>query len=253
MRTFFVQTMREVRGIFYTPVAYVVMALLLALIGYTFQAVVSYLNKAPSDVTVLEVTFGNGLFFFIFAITTSLITMRTFSEEFRMGTIEMLTTAPVKEWHIVLAKFFGTVIFYSVALAPTLIFFAIFSYVSNGHPAAKGLGAFGSAYLLLLLISMVFIAIGNFASSLVKDQVNAAVVSITMKIIYLWVPMMLNEMLNITDPRVRKASEFISPIMHMKDFSAGIVDSRRLIWYVSLTAFFLILTHHVFHSRKLKS
>jgi ABC-2 type transport system permease protein len=245
--------MREVRGIFYTPVAYVVMSLLLALIGYTFQAVISYLNKSPADVTLLQVTFGNGLFFFIFAITTSLITMRTFSEEFRMGTIEMLTTAPVKEWHIVLAKFFGTVIFYTVALAPTLLFFAIFTYVSNGHPAARGPGAFYSAYLMLLLIAMLFIAIGNFASSLVKDQVNAAVLSISVKIVYLWVPMMLEELLNVTDPRVRKAAEFISPLMHMRDFSSGIVDSRRIIWYVSVTAFFLILTHHVFHSRKLKS
>lgn len=253
MRTFFVQTMREVRGIFYTPVAYVVMALLLALLGYTFQAVVSILNKSPSDVTVLQVTFGNGLFFFIFAITTSLITMRTFSEEFRMGTIEMLTTAPVKEWQIVLAKFFGTVIFYAVALSPTLIFFAIFTYVSNGHPAAKGPGAFYSAYFLLLLISMLFISIGNLASSLVKDQVNAAVLSISVKIVYLWLPMMLEELMNVTDPRVRKAAEFVSPIMHMRDFSSGIVDSRRLVWYLSLTAFFLILTHHIFHSRKLKS
>jgi ABC-2 type transport system permease protein len=245
--------MREVRSIFYTPVAYVVMALLLALLGYTFQAVISYINKSPSDVTVLEVTFGNGLFFFIFAITTSLITMRTFSEEFRMGTIEMLTTAPVKEWQIVLAKFFGTVIFYAIALAPTLVFFIIFSMVSGGHPAAKGPGAFYSAYLMLLLISMLFIAIGNFASSLVKDQVNAAVLSISVKIIYLWVPMMLEELLNVTDPRVRAAAEFISPLMHMRDFSQGIVDTRRIVWYLSVTAFFLILTHHIFHSRKLKS
>ena len=245
--------MREVRGIFYTPVAYVVMALLLALLGYTFQAVISFINKSPSDVTVLEVTFGTGLFFFIFAITTSLITMRTFSEEFRMGTIEMLTTAPVREWQIVLAKFFGTVLFYAIALAPTLVFFTIFSIVSNGHPAAKGPGAFYSAYLMLLLISMLFIAIGNFASSLVKDQVNAAVLSISVKIIYLWVPMMLEELLSVTDPRVRTAAEFISPLMHMRDFSQGIVDTRRIVWYLSVTAFLLILTHHIFHSRKLKS
>lgn len=245
--------MREVRSIFNTAIAYVVMAGLLFLLGFTFQTVVSIINKSPSDITVLEGAFGNNLFFFIFAITTSLVTMRTYSEEFRMGTIEMLTTAPVKEWQIVLAKFFGTVIFYAITLAPTLAFFTIFSVVSNSHPAAKGPGAFYGAYLLLFLIAMLFIAIGNFASSLVKDQVNAAVISITFKIIYLVGPVMLGILLTVTDPRARAAEEFISPVMHMRDFSQGVIDTRRIVWYLSLTAFFLILTHHVFHSRKLKS
>ncbi len=253
MRTFLVQLLREVRSIFYTPVAYVVMAMFVALMGFNFQAVLAFLNQQPADVTILEVTFLNGLFFFVFAITASLVTMRSFSEEFRMGTIEMLTTAPVKDWQVVLAKFFGAVFFYIVLFAPTLGFFAIFSYVSGGAMMAKSMGAFCSTYLMLLLIGMLFVSIGIFASSLVRDQVNAAVISIGITIIYLWLPMMLERMLNVTDPRVRQATEFISPIAHLSDYAKGLVDSRRIVWYLSVTAVFVILTHHIFHSRKLKS
>ena len=253
MRTFLVQLLREVRSIFYTPVAYVVMAMFVALMGFNFQGQISALNQQPTEVTILEVTFLNVIFIFVFAFTTSLITMRSFSEEFRMGTIEMLTTAPVKDWHVVLAKFFGVVIFYIVLFAPTAGFFVIFHYVSGGAMMAKSMGAFCSTYLLLILIGMLFISIGIFASSLVRDQVNAAVISITVSIVYLWLPLMMSQMLNSTDPRVRQIAEFVSPIWHLSDYSKGLVDSRRIVWYLSTTAVFVILTHHVFHSRKLKS
>ena len=245
--------MREVRSIFYTPVAYVVMTFLLVLLGWNFQYAVSELNQNPTEYTVMERWFVSGLFFFILPITTSLVTMRSFSEEFRMGTIEMLTTAPVKDWQIVCAKFFGTLIFYCVALAPSALFLAVFSHESGGHPAAKGVGAIYSSYLLLVLIVMLFISVGNLASSLVKDQVNAAVISITVKILFIFVPVLLGALLNVTDPRVRALAEFLSPIYHMNDAAGGIVDTRRIVWYLSLTAFFVIVTHHIFHSRKLKS
>lgn len=245
--------MREVRGIFYTPVAYVVMVTLLVLLGWMFQFGVSQLNKSSTEYTVLQATFVSGLFFFTLSIMTSLITMRTFSEEYRMGTIEALTTAPVTEWHVVLAKFFGTVAFFAVALIPSLIFYIVFDRETGGHPVAKGVGAIYSTYFMILLVAMLFISVGNFASSLVKDQVTAGVISITAKMLYLFVPLMLGVMLNVTDPRVRMLAEFMSPFSHINDATAGIIDSRRVVWYLSLSAFFVILTHHIFHSRKLKS
>ena len=245
--------MREVRGIFYTPVAYVVMVVLLVLLGFIFQAGISQLNKASTEVTVLQVTFLNGIFFFTLPIMTSLITMRTFSEEYRMGTIEALTTAPITEWQIVLAKFFGTVAFFAIALIPSLLFFLVFDRESGGHPVAKGVGAIYSTYTMILLVSMLFIAAGNFASSLVRDQVTAGVISIAAKLLFLIVPLLLAVMLNVTDPRVRLLAEFLSPFSHLNDAAAGIIDSRRVVWYLSLSAFFVTLTHHIFHSRKLKS
>jgi ABC-2 type transport system permease protein len=245
--------MREVRGIFYTPVAYVVMVALLVMLGFIFQVGVSDLNKSTTEDTVLQRTFLNGIFFFTLPIMTSLITMRTFAEEYRMGTIEALTTAPVTEWHVVLAKFFGTVAFFMIALIPSLLFFIVFDRETGGHPVAKGVGAIYSTYFMILLISMLFISAGNFASSLVKDQVTAGVISIIAKLLFLVVPLLLAVMLNVTDPRVRLLAEFLSPFSHLKDAASGIIDSRRVVWYLSLSAFFVILTHHIFHSRKLKS
>lgn len=245
--------MRELRSIFYSPVAFVVMTFLLVLLGWTFQYAVSELNRATTEYTVLERWFVSGLFFFILPITTSLVTMRSFSEEFRMGTIEMLTTAPVKDWQIVVAKFLGTFLFYAAAVAPSVLFFVVLSNESGGHPAAKGPGAIYSSYLMLMLVVMLFVSAGNLASSLTKDQVIAAVISITVKLLFLFVPVMMGLLLNTTDPRVRLLGEFISPLSHMNDAAAGIVDSRRIVWYLSLTVFFVTLTHHIFHSRKLKS
>ena len=253
MRTFIVQLLRELRSIFHTPVAYVVIALFAALMGFNFQSYISVLNKQPADVTVLEVVFFNALFVFVFAFIAALITMRSFAEEFRLGTVEMLMTAPVKDWHVVLAKFLGAAIFFGILLLPTAAFFWVFDLVSHGAPAAKSVGAIASTYLLLFLLGMLFISIGVFASSLVRDQINAAVITLVVTILYLYIPMLIGRLLNVTDPRVQQVSEFFSPIAHLADFTKGLVDTRRIVWYLSATAFFVLLTHHVFHSRKLKS
>ena len=253
MRTFLVQLLRELRGIFHTPVAYVVIALFAMLMGFNFQTGIGGLNKQSSEWTLLEVTFVNEIFVFAFAFIVALITMRSFAEEFRLGTVEMLMTAPVKDWHVVLAKFFGASIFFGFLLLPTAAFFWVFDIVSHGAPAAKSLGAIVSTYLLLLLLGMLFISIGVFASSLVRDQINAAVITLVVTILYLFIPLLIGRMLNVTDPRVAQAAEFFSPVAHLLDFTRGIVDTRRIVWYVTATSFFVLLTHHVFHSRKLKA
>ncbi|MEO6754011.1 MAG: ABC transporter permease subunit [Chthoniobacteraceae bacterium] len=253
MRTFYVQLLRELRSIFYTPVAYVVIALFAGLMGFNFQSYISILNKQPADVTVLEVVFLNALFVFVFAFIAALITMRSFAEEFRLGTVEMLMTAPVKDWHVVLAKFFGASIFFAILLMPTAACFWVFDIVTHGAPAAKSAGAIASTYLLLLMLGMLFVSIGVFASSLVRDQINAAVITLVVTILYLFIPMLLGRLLNVTDPRVQEVSEFFSPVAHLSDFTKGLVDTRRIVWYLTATSFFVILTHHVFHSRKLKA
>jgi len=253
MRTFIVQLLRELRSIFHTPVAYVVIALFAALMGFNFQSNVTLLNKQPTEYTLLEATFFNALFVFVFAFISSLITMRSFAEEFRLGTVEMLMTAPVKDWHVVLAKFFGAALFFGILLLPTAAFFWIFDFVTGGAPAARSVGAIGSTFLLLFLIGSLFVSIGVFASSLVRDQINAAVITLVVTIFYLYIPMLIGRLLNVTDPRVQQVTEFFSPIAHLADFTKGLVDTRRIVWYLSATAFFVLLTHHVFHSRKLKA
>ena len=253
MRTFFVQLLRELRSIFYTPVAYVVIALFAAMMGFNFQSYISFLNKQPAEVTLLEIVFLNALFVFFFAFISALITMRSFSEEFRLGTVEMLMTAPVRDWQVVLAKFMGAALFFAILLLPTVACFWVFDIVSDHAPAAKSVGAICSTYLLLFMLGMLFISIGVFASSLVRDQINAALITLVVTVLYIFIPMIIARLLNVTDPRVQQVTEFFSPVTHLADFTKGLVDTRRIVWYLSATGFFVLLTHHVFHARKLKS
>src|SRR3982750_3683865 len=105
MRTFFTLLNREIRSYFYQPIAYVVMFFLLMVAGFNFWYSVLLLNGQPAEVSVLELAFNMVPFWIVFILTFPLITMRAFSEEYRMGTIETLTTAPVHDWQVVLAKY----------------------------------------------------------------------------------------------------------------------------------------------------
>ena len=100
---------------------------------------------------------------------------------------------------------------------------------------------------------MFFISIGIFASSLVKDQVNAAIISLATIMLYLFVPNFLGLMLNSTDPRFTQMRGFLSTFEHMRDFARGMIDTRQVVWYLSMTVLLLVITHQVFQSRKLKA
>jgi ABC-2 type transport system permease protein len=254
MRTFFVLLSREVRSLFYTPIADVVLFFFLALMGFNFQGSVTFLNQGPTEATLVEITFYNMIFWFIYPLIFPLITMRAFADEYRMGTIETLTTAPVRDWQVVLSKFFGAVTFYVVLFLPTFLYFALFQWISGSKvPVVQSAGPYWTTYTLLLLLGMFFISIGIFASSLVKDQVNAAIISLAVILLYLFIPSLLGLMLNSTDPGFTKMRGFLSPFDHMRDFARGMIDTRQIVWYLSMTALFLIVTHQLFQSRKLKA
>jgi ABC-2 type transport system permease protein len=245
--------MREVRGLFYAPIAYVMLALFLAFMGVNYQTAVTSLNQAQTEATLVEATFFNLLFWIVYPLIFPLMTMRLFADEYRMGTIESLVTAPVHDWQIVLSKFLSVLVFYVLLFAPSFLYFALFQWISGGVAPVQSAGTYWSVYLFLLLLGAFFLSIGLFASSLVKDQINAAIISLVVIVLYMFLPSLLGFLLNSTDPRFGKVREFLSPIDHMRDFARGLVDSRPIVWYVSMTALFLMLTHQVFQSRKLKS
>jgi ABC-2 type transport system permease protein len=111
MKTFLTLLGREVKSFFYSPIAYVVLFYFLFLSGFNFYSQISLMNNFPTEITVVEAFFMPALFWFLFILCFPLISMRTYSEEFRMGTIEPLTTAPVTDWQVVLAKFCGVLVF----------------------------------------------------------------------------------------------------------------------------------------------
>ena len=168
--------MREIRSYFYSPIAYIVLVFFLLVSGVDFYFQISFMNQRAVSYHVQEAFFNSVFFWFAFVLIFPLITMRLFSEEFKLGTIEPLMTAPVRDWQVILSKFFGALFFYVVLWIPTLAYFGIFTLVTH-KPAASSPAAYAGSYLMLLLLGMFNLSIGCFASVLTKNQIIAAVIS----------------------------------------------------------------------------
>ncbi|HET6410048.1 MAG TPA: ABC transporter permease subunit [Chthoniobacteraceae bacterium] len=252
MRTLLTLLNREIRSYFYQPIAYVVMFFLLMVIGFNFYLGVLLLNQQPSEVTIIELAFNMVPFWIVFILTFPLITMRSFSEEYRLGTIETLTTAPVTDWQVVLSKYLGALIFYVLLWAPTLIHFAIFESITD-KTAANAIGAYWGTYLLLFMMGMFFTGIGCFASSLVKEDINAAIISACTIFVWFFIPFLPEIMRTTEQSGWHEFFGYLSAAEHMREFSKGIIDSRQIVFYVSATALLLAMTLLSFQRRKWKA
>jgi len=248
MRKFYTLLSREVRSYFYSPIAYVVLVFFLLVSGVDFYFQISYMNQRPMTYSVQEAFFNSIFFWFAFVLIFPLITMRLFAEEFKLGTIEPLMTAPVHDWQVVLAKFFGALVFYIVLWIPTLLYFAIFQAITH-QPAANSAGAYWGSYLMLLLLGMFYTAIGCLASVLTKNQIVAAIISFC-AITLLFFLGLIQFILLYVSSAMRDLLGYFSALEHMGTFSRGIIDTRPIILYVSMTILVLALTYQAFQSRK---
>jgi len=251
MRKLLTLTSREVKSYFYSPIAYVVLCFFLLLTGFDFYMGVSFLARGQTQVTAIEAFFNSVPFWIGFLLIFPPITMRVFSEEFKLGTIEPLMTAPVRDWQVVLSKFFGALVFYIVLWLPSLLYFVFFQHIAKAQ-AANAMGAYWGSYLLLLLIGMFFISIGCFASVLTQNQIIAAVISFCVIVLFFFMGLVSFFVVN-TSPALRMLVDYFSTLEHMGDFSKGMIDSRRLAFYGSGTVLMLFLTHQVLIYRRWKS
>jgi len=161
------------------------------------------------------------------------VTMRTYSEEKRSGTIELLLTSPLTDWEIILGKFLGAMALYSAMLAVTLIHVGfLFVY---GRPEWKPLV---TAYLGLLLMGGCFISVGLFISSLTRNQIVAGMVTFAVFLL-LWIITWIG---SFSGPTVDKLTQYLSIVDHYDDFGKGVIDTTHLIYYVSFITFGLFLT-----------
>lgn len=251
MRRLFTLLHREINHYFHQPLAYVVMFFFLLLIGFNFHAGLVALNREPSQVTVVEAFFNSVLFWFPFVLIFPLLTMRLFSEEYKLGTIESLMTAPVSDLAVVLAKFLGALFFYVVLWLPSILYFVIF-YMLTGQNAGSTIGSYLGAYSLLLLVGAFYLSIGCLASALTSNQIVAAMISFAVIALMFFLGLLSFLFLNVS-PGLRELTYYFSTLEHMADFSQGVFDTRPVVFYLSLTAFTLFLTFHVFQYRRWKS
>src|SRR4030095_8847243 len=140
MRKFWTLLTREVRSYFYSPIAYIVMIFFLIISGIDFYFQVSFMNQRQAQYTIQEAVFKSVFVWCALFLFFPLITVRLFAGEFKVGTIEPLTTPPVRDWQVVLSKFFGALVFYLILLIPTLVFFCDFAGGTK-PPAAHSPGA----------------------------------------------------------------------------------------------------------------
>jgi ABC-2 type transport system permease protein len=168
--------------------------------------------------------------------------MRLISEELRSGTIETLMTAPVTETEVVLGKYFAAFAFYLFLWAPTLVYVAIV----RAH-APVDWGPIAAAYLGIAGIGALFLSVGVFASATSKNQIVAAIVTFACLLVLFSAGLMENLFNGET---AKKVLSHMNLWQHMDDFSKGIVDTRRLVYYASGSAFFLFLTGRALAAKK---
>jgi ABC-2 type transport system permease protein len=248
MRKFYALLSREVRGFLYSPIAYIVLVFFLLVSGVDFYFQISFMNQRAVQYSVQEAFFNSVFFWFAFVLIFPLITMRLFAEEFKLGTIEPLMTAPVRDWQVVLSKFLGALIFYLILWIPTILYFIIFQRITN-KPAATSAGAYWGSYFMLLLIGMFYLSIGCLASVVTKNQIIAAIISFSAITLLFFLGLVQFILLNVS-AATRDLLGYFSALEHMGTFSRGIIDTRAIVLYLSMTVLMLVLTHQAFQSRK---
>jgi ABC-2 type transport system permease protein len=237
---------KELRSYFTSPIAYIVIGLFAALYGFFFWAILQYFvaqsmqmgqfgMQGPQSMNVnqqlIRPLVQNVTILVLFLMP--MVTMRTYSEEKRSGTIELLLTSPLTDIEIILGKFFGALGLYIAMLACTLLYIGIlFVY---GNPEWRPLVA---AYLGLLLMGGAFVSIGLLISSTTNNQIVAGVVTFIVFLLF-WI---IGWFADTAGPTIGPLTSWLSITEHFDDFSKGIIDTKHVLYYLSLITFGLFLT-----------
>jgi ABC-2 type transport system permease protein len=235
---------KELRSYFASPIAYIVIGIWALLYGYFYASLLAYFVRQSMQMSqfggaqpvnvneqMIRLLFQNVTILVLFLMPG--ITMRTYSEEKRSGTIELLLTSPVTDMQIILGKFFGALALYAAMLAVTLIHIGILFWF--GNPEWKPIA---TTYLGLLLFGGCFISVGLLISSLTKNQIIAFVASLGVFLL-LWI---IDWMATFSGPTISAILTYLSIIGHLEDFTKGVLDTTHLIYYFSFITFGLFLT-----------
>jgi ABC-2 type transport system permease protein len=244
MRNIVAIAQKELRSYFASPIAYIVIGVFALLYGYFFVAILQYFvsqsmrmgqfggaQSLNVNQMLIRPLVQNVTILVLFVMP--MVTMRTYSEEKRSGTIELLLTAPLTDLQIILGKFFGALALYGIMLAVTLIHILIL--FRFGNPEWKPIA---TAYLGLLLLGGCFISVGLFISSLTKNQIVAGMVTFAV-FLFLWV---ISWVGSFAGPTFSQLAQYLSIIEQFDDFAKGVLDTKHLVYYLSFIAFGLFLT-----------
>lgn len=243
----FVLLKREISGFFSSLSGYLVLIVFLAVTGLSLWVFPGVLNIPESGYASLDSLFYIAPWVFLFLVPA--ITMRSFSEETRSGTIELLLTKPVSELKVVLAKFLAAVILICIALLPCIVYFISVWRLGN-PPGNLDTGAIYGAMIGLLLLGAVYAAIGTFTSSFTDNQVVAFILAAVVCFIFYEGFDALAQL--ISSPVLQDIISSFGIKEHYASISRGVVDSRDVIYFALIILVFLLATRLKLQSRKWK-
>lgn len=217
---------KELRSYFNSMIAYVVIVVFLAIVGWVYTSSMFLINVAS-----LRLMFETIPLVFLFVVPA--ITMRLLAEEKKAGTIELLTTKPLQDWEIVIGKFFAAWALIGIALLPTLLYYiTVWSLgdIDNG-PVIGG-------YLGLILMAGVYVAVGLFASSLTENQIVALIIGL----LCMFVLFLMDKILLFVPDFMTSTVEYLGIDYHYSNIARGVIDSRDVVYFLSFLGFSLYLS-----------
>ena len=234
---------KELRAYFASPIAYIIIGLFALLFGWFFYMFLTVFIRQSEQMMqfgggganinqqMIRGVLQNAAVIILFVMP--IITMRTYAEEKRSGTIELLLTSPVTDFQIIIGKFLGALGLYGAMLLVTVVYMAILFIYGNPEwrPVVAG-------YLGLLLMGGCFIAVGLLISSLTKNQIVAAVLTFAV-FLMLWV---INWIGDSSGPTTQAIVSYLSITEHFDDFARGVIDTKHVVYYLSFITFGLFLT-----------
>lgn len=227
---------KEINSFFASPIGYLVIAVFLLLNGL-------FLWLFKGDFNILDNGFADLSSFFllspwIFIFLIPAITMRSFSDEKKQGTIELLLTKPISHLQIVLGKYFGALILVIIAIIPTLLY--VYTISKLGNPEGNlDIGSIMGSYVGLLFLAASYIAIGIFASTLSDNQIVAFIIAVFLCFFFYF------GFEGLANYKLFGDVFYIEKLgmdFHFKSMERGVLDTRDLLYFLSITIFFIVLT-----------
>jgi ABC-2 type transport system permease protein len=238
---------KELRGYFASPMAWTMMGLFALIFGlFYYLYVASFIQESmrsmggqfgggPQPVNVnqrlIRPLLSNASVIVLFLLP--MVTMRTYSEEKRSGTIELLLTSPLKDFEIVMGKFLGAIGLYGAILGVTLLYVGVLFAYGDPEPLPVLAG-----YIGLFLLGACFIAMGLFLSSTTKNQMVAGTATFVLALLF-WI---IGWASDNAWPWLASILQYLSITHHFDDFSKGVIDTKHVIFYLSFITFWLFLT-----------
>lgn len=227
---------RELKAYLLSPLAWIIIALFAFFTGFIFVQIIVQTQRA--DMSPLFQWMA-----VLALILTPALTMRLFSEEYKLGTMELLLTAPARDWQIVTGKFLAAWLGFAVLLVPTL--WQVLILKRYGDP---DLGILGASYLGVLLVGLAFVGVGMFASALTQNQFIAYMIGMIF-LLFLWVADAPANALGQNDV-LGNLLRHLSLPYQFQDFFTGVLDSEHLLYFVSIALIAGALTTLIISSRR---